>query len=161
MVTRTTQICIFNNGKKVVLHALHVQFSFLDILLPVFQSRGRREQTITKFQFGFLSPNCWNEFNSRVVRIHFAGIVTRNHWKIIAETESHIFRWSSRCRQRRPFLSYLMLSKEPFLTKNHHIIEPSASWKCYRHHSALLSEWFMSTCIYAFTLWNNTLTPIK
>ena len=40
--TITSQICTFDNQKSVVLHALHVHFLFLDILLPSYQRREIR-----------------------------------------------------------------------------------------------------------------------
>ena len=42
--TRTSQICIFYNEKTIVLHALHVQFSFLTFRRP-FSFFLRREMT--------------------------------------------------------------------------------------------------------------------
>ena len=53
------------------------------------------------FNFVFLCPKCWFQFNSRIVRTHFSSMMTLNYWKIIAETRSYIFRWRSRFRRRR------------------------------------------------------------
>ena len=39
------------------------------------------------FNFVFLCPKCWFQFNSRMVRIHFSSIMTLNNWKMIAETQ--------------------------------------------------------------------------
>ena len=60
------------------------------------------------FNFVFLCPKRWFQFNSRVVRTHFSSIMTLNNWKTIAETRSHIFRWRSRFCRRRVCLSSLM-----------------------------------------------------
>ena len=32
-------------------------------------------------------PRCWFQFNSRIVKAHFSGIMTLNTWKMLAETE--------------------------------------------------------------------------
>ena len=61
------------------------------------------------FNFVLLCPKRWFQFNSRIVRIHFSIIMTLNNWKMIAETRSYIFRWRSRFRQRRVFLSSLII----------------------------------------------------
>jgi len=53
------------------------------------------------FNFVFLCPKRWFQFNSRIVRTHFSSIMTLNNWKMIAETRSYIFRWRSRFRRRR------------------------------------------------------------
>ena len=49
------------------------------------------------FNFVLLSQKPWFQFNSRIVRTHFASAITLNNCKIIAETRSYIFRWRSRC----------------------------------------------------------------
>ena len=56
-----------------------------------------------------LCPNCWFQFNSRIVRTHFSSIMSLNNWKVVAETRSHMFRWRSRFRRRRVCLSSLLL----------------------------------------------------
>ena len=61
------------------------------------------------FNFVFLCPKRWFQFNSRIVRTHFSDIMTLNNWKTIAETRSHIFRWRSRCCRLRVCLSSLFL----------------------------------------------------
>ena len=60
------------------------------------------------FNFVFLCPKRWFQFNSRIVRTHFSSITSLNNWKMIAETRSHIFRWRSRFRRRRVCLSSLL-----------------------------------------------------
>ena len=60
------------------------------------------------FNFVFLFPKRWFQFNSRMVRTHFSRIMTLNNWKIIAETRSYIFRWRSRFRRLRVCLSSLL-----------------------------------------------------
>ena len=57
------------------------------------------------FDFVFLCPKRWFQFNSRTVRTHFSSIMTLNNWKMIAETPSYIFRWRSRFRRRCVCLS--------------------------------------------------------
>ena len=61
------------------------------------------------FNFVFLTPKRWFQFNSRIVRTHFSSIMSLNNWKMIAETRSHIFRWRSRFRRRRVCLSSLIV----------------------------------------------------
>ena len=62
------------------------------------------------FNFVFLCPKRWFQFNSRIVRTHFSSIMSLNNWKMFAETRSHIFRWRSRFRRRRVCLSSLITS---------------------------------------------------
>ena len=59
------------------------------------------------FNFVFLCPKRWFQFNSRTVRTHFSSLMTLHNWKMIAETRSYIFRWRSRFRRRRVCLSSL------------------------------------------------------
>ena len=105
--------------KTVVLHALHVQFSFLYISM-LFSSFQRRETTCfavvwktwaygENFQYfvSFFISQRLIPIDSQIFRIHFASIMTWNNWEIIAETRSYIFRWFSRCRRRRVCLSSL------------------------------------------------------
>ena len=61
------------------------------------------------FNFVFLCPKRWFQFNSRIVRTHFSCMITLNNWKMIAETRSYIFRSRSRFRRRRVCLSSLVL----------------------------------------------------
>ena len=60
------------------------------------------------FNFVFLRPMRWFQFNSRTVRTHMSGIMTLNNWKMIAETRSYFFRERSRFRRRRVCLSSLL-----------------------------------------------------
>ena len=102
----------------VFLHALHVHFhlltfwkrsrSFYDVKWPVLQLSGRREHMMTNVQFVLLSQKRWFQFNSRIVRTHFASVMTLNNCEIIAETRSYIFRWRSRSGRRCLCLSSLM-----------------------------------------------------
>ena len=78
----------------------------LNSLWSVLQLCGRREHTMTHFQFCFLMSQAL--VNSRIVRTHFSSIMSLDNWKMIAETRSHIFRWRSRFRRRRVCLSSLM-----------------------------------------------------
>ena len=61
------------------------------------------------FNFAFLCPKRWFQFNSRMVRTHFSSMTTLNNWKMIAETRCYIFRWHSRFRRRLVCLSSLLL----------------------------------------------------
>ena len=61
------------------------------------------------FNFVFLCPKRWFQLNSRTVKTHFSSIMTLNNWKMIAETRGYIFRWRSRFRRRRVYLSSLIL----------------------------------------------------
>ena len=60
------------------------------------------------FNFVFLCPKCWFQFNSMIVRTHFSSIMTYNNWKMIAETRSYIFRRRSSFRRRPVCLSSLL-----------------------------------------------------
>ena len=51
----------------------------------------------------------WFQFNSRIVRTHFASLMTLNNWEMIAGTRSYIFRWRSRCRRCCLWLSSLSI----------------------------------------------------
>ena len=139
--------------KTEFLHALHVHFSFFDIL-KTSSFFLWREMTFFAVVWttwahddkcSILScPKRWFQFNSRIVKAHFSGIMTLNNWKI-AETWSDIFRWRSRFRRRRvcfksSLISLLILPYErptgPGLTwqtislaiEGWHCMEP-ASWE--------------------------------
>ena len=60
------------------------------------------------FNFVFLFPKRWFQFNSWIVTTQFASVMALNNWKMIAETRSYIFRWRSRFRRRRVCLSSLL-----------------------------------------------------
>ena len=60
------------------------------------------------FNFVFLCPKRWFQFISEIVRTHFSSIMTSNNWKMIAETQSYIFRWRSCFCRRRVCLSSLL-----------------------------------------------------
>ena len=62
------------------------------------------------FNFVLLSQKRSFQFNSRIVRTHFASAMTLDNCDIIEETRSCIFRWRSRCRRRRLCLSSLILA---------------------------------------------------
>ena len=59
------------------------------------------------FNFVFLPLKRWFQFNSRIVRTHFASVMTLNNWEVIAETPSYIFTWRSHCRRRPVCLNSL------------------------------------------------------
>ena len=48
-----------------------------------------------------ISQKRWFQFNSRIVRTHFASVMALNNCEIIEETRSYIFRWRPRCRRCR------------------------------------------------------------
>ena len=101
-------------SKTIVLHALHVQVSFLtfcrrsrsfcDVKWPVLQLCGRRDHMMTNVKFCLLICKAL----VRIVRTHFASVMTLNNWEMITETRSYIFRWRSRCRRRRVCVNSLI-----------------------------------------------------
>jgi len=88
------------------------------------------------FNFVSLCPKRWFQLNSGIVRTHFSRIMSLNNWKMIAETQSYIFRWRSSFRWRSvclssllPFLSdYLGGTKtiRPFALKGHRSVAHEA-----------------------------------
>ena len=60
------------------------------------------------FNFVVLFLKRWFQFNSRIVRKHFASVMTLNNCEIITETRNFIFRWRSRWCRRRLCLSSLV-----------------------------------------------------
>jgi len=104
----------------VVLHALHVHFfifrHFTAVLVlsmtwnDLFYSCMEDESIWWQmFNFVFLPLKRWFKYNSRIIRIYFASIMTLNNWKMIAETRSYIFRCRFRGRRRRPCLRRLTI----------------------------------------------------
>ena len=65
-----------------------------------------------KLNFVFLSMKRWFQFNSRIVRTHFASVVTLNNWEMITETRSYIFRWHSRCCRFRVSVNSLIMGSK-------------------------------------------------
>ena len=63
------------------------------------------------FNFVFLCPKRWFQFNPRIVRTHFSSIMSLNDWKKIRETRSHISSddVNSRFRRRRVCLRSLII----------------------------------------------------
>ena len=59
------------------------------------------------FNFAFLPLKRLFQFNSRIIRTHFARLMTLKNCEIFAETRSYIFRWRSQSRRRRLCLSSL------------------------------------------------------
>ena len=95
------------------------------------------------FNFVFICPERWFQFDSRIVSTRFSSIMTLNNWKMIAETRSYIFRWRSRCRRRRVSLSSLIAPRmrtqllPPFLADDFkcklleitcHVVRPFSAW---------------------------------
>ena len=105
--------------KTIDLHALHVHFSFLDIpqtfsLNDLFCSCEDDVSTWWQmFNFVFLSLKRWFQFNSWIVRTHFATVLTLNNSEMTAETRSYIFRWRSRCRRGRVCVNSLFWARSP------------------------------------------------
>ena len=103
--------------KTIDLHALHVHFSFLDILqtFSFFLRRGFTCFAVVRTtwahdnKFSILSY-LWAlvPFNSWIVRTHFATVMTLDNSEMIAETRSYIFRWRSRCRRLRLCVNCLL-----------------------------------------------------
>ena len=112
-----------NGNKKIVLHALHalhVHFSLIDISQTVVLVLSTPwndlfcncvdDVSIWWKMFNFvLFLKCWSQFNSGMVRTHFASLMTLNNCERIAETRSYILSWRSRCRRRHVCLSTLLL----------------------------------------------------
>ena len=102
--------------KTVFLHALHVQFSSFEDVLVLSKTWNDLFCSCVDdvsiwwqmFNFVFLCPKRYLQFNYTTVRTHFSSITTLNIWKMIAETRSYIFRWSSCFRRRRVCLSSLV-----------------------------------------------------
>ena len=61
-----------------------------------------------KFNSVLLSLKRWFQFNSWIVRTHFATMMTLNNSEMTAETRSYIYRWRSRCCQRRVCVNSLL-----------------------------------------------------
>ena len=60
------------------------------------------------FNFVFLCPKRWYQFNSRIVRTRFSSKMTLNNWKMIPETRSYIFRRPSHFGRHHVCLSSLL-----------------------------------------------------
>ena len=99
--TRTSQICIFNNKNSSFARfarAFFILEHFEDLLVlsttwnDLFCSCVDDVSIWWQmFNFVFLSLKRLFQFNSRMVRVHFASIMTLNNWEMIAETRSYIF----------------------------------------------------------------------
>ena len=119
--TKNPQICIFDNEKQ--------HFSTLCTCISHLLTFWRRFVLFTMwndlfcscvddvsiwsqmFNFVFLCPKRWSQFNSRIVRTQFSSVMILNNWKIIAETQSYIFRWRSCFRRRRVCLRSLVFCR--------------------------------------------------
>jgi len=100
--TRTSHVWIFDNEKQYfctlwtsIFHFKHfadvlvlsttwndLYYSCVDIVSIWWQM----------FNFVLLSLRRWFQFNSRIVRTHFASVMTLNYWETVARTRSYIFR---------------------------------------------------------------------
>ena len=85
------------------------------------------------FNFVFLCPKRWFQFNSRIVRTYFSSIMSLNNWKMIAETRSHIFRWRSRFRRRVCLSSLLNESATEHSVDQNWGSYPFQFWKILRY----------------------------
>ena len=121
MATKTPQICIFDNEKQYfctlctwIFHLLtfwrRSRSTWNDLFCSCVDDISIWWQ---KFNFVFLCPKRWFQFNSGTVGTHFSSIITLNNWKMIAETRSYIFRWRSRFRRRRVCLSSRLFPRFP------------------------------------------------
>ena len=110
---------IIRQWKTVFLQALHVHFSFFWHFVDVLVLSTTWNDLFCRcvddvsiwwqmFNFVFLCPKRWFQFNSRIVRTHFSSTMSLNNWKMIAERRSYIFRWRSPFRRRRVCLSSLI-----------------------------------------------------
>ena len=97
--------------KTVFLHALHVHVSFFDIL-RTFWFFLRREMTCLAVDkcsiLYYYVPSTGSKLIPGQLEDIFQVYLTLNNWKMIAEARSYIFRWRSRFRRRRVFLSSLI-----------------------------------------------------
>ena len=60
------------------------------------------------FNFLLLSQKRWFQFIATIVRTDFVSVTRLNNWEMIAETQSYIFTWRSRCHRRRVCLGSLI-----------------------------------------------------
>ena len=115
---KTPQICIFDNEKQYFCTLCTCSFqlltfwrrsrSFYGVKWPFCSCVDDVSIRWQMFNFVFLCPKRWFQFNSRILRTHFSSKMTLNNWKLIAETQSYFFWWRSRFRRRRVWLSSLM-----------------------------------------------------
>ena len=140
--------------------ALQVHFSSFDIL-KTFTFFVRREMTCFAVvwttwayddNFVLLSQKRWFQFNSRIVRTHFACAMTFNNCDIIEETRSYIFRWRSRCRRRRLCLSSLI---SLFIKVSRHRLVDYVK-NCTKEHGARAARNVGLKCIYMFKVKTTT-----
>ena len=108
---RTSQICI-SEWKTIVLHALHVHFSFLDTS-QTFSFFPRREMTCfavvwttwaSDDKCSNLCSYFWSTDSTLIpgwLEHILQSVMTLNNWEVIAETRSYMFRWPSRCCRHR------------------------------------------------------------
>ena len=121
---------------------VHVRYRpFHGVKWPVFPLCRRREHLKTILQFCLISETLIQIIiNPRMLKTHFASVITVNNWEIIAETWSFICRW--RCRCPRPLLKL-------FINAMHHTrtdLVPSAAallW-CIATYRQVLTTAFMS-----------------
>lgn len=64
----------------------------------LFPFHWRRMATVV---FNFVLPQKRRlQFNSRIVRRHFATVMTLNNWEMVAQPQSYVSRWRSCCCQQ-------------------------------------------------------------
>ena len=122
-----------NNGFARFARAFFIFVHFADVLVPstawndFFCSCVDDVRMWWKmFNFAFLSQKRWFQFNSKIVRTHFASILTVNNWEMITETQNYIFQMTfslsstscllkhtiddaKRCRNSCPWLAKIAL----------------------------------------------------
>jgi len=107
--------------KTIVLHTLHMHSSvfYISLTFSFFLWREMTGFAVVWTTWAYDDKcsilSCYLKalvpifFNCRIVRTHFASVMTLNNCEIIAETWSYIFRWHSRCCQRHLCLSSVTL----------------------------------------------------
>ena len=110
--------------KTIVLHALHVYFSFFSHFADVLVLSTTWKDLFCswvddvsiwwqRFNFVFLSLKRWFQFHFRMVGTQFTGVMTFNNLEMITETRSYILTWRFPCLRRRDCLSSIMKKEYP------------------------------------------------
>ena len=95
------------------------------------------------FNLVFLSLKRWFKFNPRIVRTHFASVMTWKNWEMIAKTRSYKFRVRSRCRRRRVCLSFLVSSMRTSCEDNYSNLDPFRLLET--HESTRVNSYFVQS----------------
>ena len=92
------------------------------------------------FNFVFLSPKRWFQFNCRIVRTHFSSIMTLNNWKIyciLLHFQMKFSLPSTSCL--RTLLIIIWQNAYDRATRSRHLLEPLPLPRCLRTARILLS----------------------